>query len=126
MSGRRYLLDTNAVVALLRGEGDLAADLEGATWVGISIVTVLEFLSFPGLTAGDRRCFEDFARRVEIVDLTASNATLVERALAIRRESNLKLPDAVVAASAQISDAALVNADREFSRVDGLDLVSGW
>lgn len=63
MSGKRFLLDTNAVVALLRGEGDLPGVVEGAGWVGISIITVLEFLSFPALTAADRACFEDFAGR---------------------------------------------------------------
>lgn len=36
MSGERYLLDTNAVVALLRGEPILRQRLENAEWVGIS------------------------------------------------------------------------------------------
>lgn len=126
MNGRRFFLDTNAVVALLRGEGDLPAALEGAAWVGMSIITVLEFLSFPGLSDGDRGCFEDFARRVEIVDLTASATALVERALFIRREARLKLPDAVVAASAQVNEVVLVSSDRDFSRVLGLELLSSW
>jgi hypothetical protein len=126
MSGKRFLLDTNAVVALLRGEGGLAGTLEDAAWVGISIITVLEFLSFPGLSTADRGFFEDFARRVEIVDLTASDTRLVQQALFIRREFSLKLPDAVVAASARVNEAALVSADRDFSRVEGLDVLSRW
>lgn len=126
MSGKRFLLDTNAVVALLRGEGELPGTVEGAAWVGISIITVLEFLSFPGLSAADRDCFEDFVRRVEIVDLTASNTTLIEQTLFVRRDFTLKLPDAVVAASARVSKAALISSDRDFSRVEGLDLLSRW
>ncbi len=43
MNGR-YLLDTNAVVALLKGHPDLLRLLSAATWVGISVVTELEFL----------------------------------------------------------------------------------
>jgi len=52
MSGRRLLLDTNAVVLLLRGEGGLEASLRSAQWVGISIISYLEFLSFQRLVAG--------------------------------------------------------------------------
>lgn len=126
MSGKRFLLDTNAVVALLRGEGDLPGVVEGAGWVGISIITVLEFLSFPALTAADRACFEDFAGRVVVIDLTASNIALLQGAFEIRREARLKLPDAVVAASAQVNRAILVSADQEFSKVAGLDLVATW
>ncbi len=42
----RYLLDTNAVVALLQGHTGLAQHLADAEWVGISIITQLEFLAF--------------------------------------------------------------------------------
>lgn len=75
MSGRRLLLDTNAVVALLRGEGGLEASLRSAQWVGISI---------------------------------------------IRRETKLKLPDAIVAATALARDAMLVTADGDFAKVASL------
>lgn len=51
MNGKpgRYLLDTNAVVALLQGHTGLGQHLSDAEWVGISIITQLEFLAFPGL-----------------------------------------------------------------------------
>jgi len=48
MSGnRRFLLDTNAIVSLLAGNSHLADLLESAEYVGISIVSYLEFLAFP-------------------------------------------------------------------------------
>ena len=40
----RFLLDTNAVIALLRGNLQLNAVIANAEWVGISIITKLEFL----------------------------------------------------------------------------------
>ena len=46
MSGkRRFLLDTNAVVSLLAGNRELAVQLESAEYVGISIISYLEFLA---------------------------------------------------------------------------------
>ena len=34
MSGRRFLLDTNAVVALLAGQGAIGGTLDDADWIG--------------------------------------------------------------------------------------------
>jgi hypothetical protein len=42
MNGKRYLLDTNAVISLLSGNQALASRLEEAAWVGISVVSQLE------------------------------------------------------------------------------------
>lgn len=126
MSGSRFLLDTNAVVALLRGEGRLASTLEDAEWVGISILTVLEFLSFEGLSPEDRSCFAEFESRVAVVDLTSFDTRLLDAALQYRRVHRLKLPDAVVAASARVNGAVLVSADRDFARIDGIMVMSDW
>jgi predicted nucleic acid-binding protein len=71
MNGERYLLDTNAVISLLGGNRPLAERLEKAEWVGISIISQLEFLVFPELSEEDKRLFEAFAARVEVVGLTA-------------------------------------------------------
>lgn len=62
MSGpnKRLLLDTNAVVSLLRGHGELLAVAKQAQWVGISIITEIEFLAFPDLTQDDAALFADF------------------------------------------------------------------
>ena len=55
MSGKlRCVLDTNAVVSLLKGNRELATRLEAAEYVGILVVTYLEFLAFDGLSDTDR------------------------------------------------------------------------
>lgn len=72
MNGKldRYLLDTNAVVALLQGHTGLAQRLSNAEWVGISIITQLEFLTFPALSDNDAEYFRHFAQRVNVIGLT--------------------------------------------------------
>lgn len=37
MSGKRYLLDTNTIVALLQGSATLVTLLQNADWVRISV-----------------------------------------------------------------------------------------
>ncbi len=49
MPGKRYLLDTNALVALLQGHEGLLRLTEQARWLGVSVINVLEFLGFDGL-----------------------------------------------------------------------------
>ncbi len=120
MPGERFLLDTNAVVALLRGNARLLELVGGAEWLAISIITRLEFLAFERLGRADARLFGRFLEQVVVVPLTNDDADLIEAALRLRKKYRLKLPDAIVAASALVNDAALVTADREFDRVTAL------
>ncbi|MCC6725957.1 MAG: hypothetical protein IT258_15725 [Saprospiraceae bacterium] len=75
MNGR-FVLDTNAVIALLNGDAGLVAILKSATWVAIPIIVELEFLSFPNLSAKDALLFEQFKNRVEVINLENTNQAL--------------------------------------------------
>ena len=121
MNGK-YLLDTNAVVGLLRGNTSLIQILQKATWVGISVITELEFLSFPELVTQDELLFQQFKSRVEVVDLQSSDMKMISRIIEIRRSAKVKLPDAIIAATALENDATLVSQDMGFSRVDMLSV----
>jgi len=63
MSGERYLLDTNAIVALLQGNSQLIQLLQNPDWIGISVISQIEFMAFTGLTEADRQLFEQFIQR---------------------------------------------------------------
>lgn len=57
MSGNRYLLDTNAIIALLQKDPSLIKLLRNAEWIGISVISQLEFLVFTGLSEADKQLF---------------------------------------------------------------------
>lgn len=121
MSGnRRFLLDTNGVVSLLAGNRELAGQLDGAEYVGISVVSYIEFLAFEGLSAGDRACFAGFCERIEIVPLTHKDQELINLALGLRRRHKLKLPDAIIGATAIFRDALLITNDSHFADIKTL------
>jgi hypothetical protein len=115
MSGppERLLLDTNAVVSLLRGHGELLAAVRQAQWVGVSIITEIEFLAFPNLPQQDIALFSSFLDRVSIVDLAHHQTALRDQIIDLRRNLRLRLPDAVIVASAIFHEAGLVTADRQ-------------
>ena len=116
MNGR-LLLDTNAVIALLNGNATLQQMCSQAGWIGISIITELEFLSFTNLSTGDAALFQQFKSRVQVISLEESNTTLVNTTIQIRQSHGLKLPDAIIAASALTEQAELVSNDAVFERV---------
>jgi predicted nucleic acid-binding protein len=124
MSGNRYVLDTNAIVALLQGNLQLIELLKDADWLGVSVISQIEFLVFPGLTQNDRQIFEQFLQRVEVLDLVAIDAVLIDKIVEIRQQYRLKLPDAVITAMAIQNSASLVTADREFAKVTILTVIN--
>ncbi len=97
---KRYLLDTNALVALLQGHADLLATVESADWLGVSVINVLEFLGFDGLSEIDRQLFNELLQRIAVVDLLGGNSALMALIIEIRQSKSLKLPDAIVMACA--------------------------
>ncbi|MDY6785547.1 MAG: type II toxin-antitoxin system VapC family toxin [Cyanobacteriota bacterium] len=125
MSGNRYVLDTNAIVALLQGNTQLVQLLQNANWIGISVISQIEFLAFSGLSETDRQLFQQFFQRVEVIGLSVSNGELIKKIVEIRQQYRLKLPDAIIAAMTIQNAALLVTADREFSKVTTLT-VTRW
>ena len=120
MSGKRYLLDTNAIVCLLRGENAFQERLQSAEWVGISILSQIEFLAFPNLSENDRRVFQEFSDGVEVVGLGRTERALIDRIVSLRSQYRLKLPDAIIAATAVERDATLITDDRQLRKLSAI------
>lgn len=99
------VLDTNAVLYFLAGR--LARPLPPADFY-ISVITEMELLSYPLLKSEEEAEIHDFLGDVAIVEL---NQEIKIAAIALRREYRLKLPDAVVAATAQHLKAELFTND---------------
>ncbi|ARV58780.1 twitching motility protein PilT [Nostocales cyanobacterium HT-58-2] len=124
MNGKRYLLDTNAIVSLLQGSSALVTLLQNAEWVGISVISQIEFLAFSELSESDCQLFEQFLKRVEVINLVASNNLLIEQIIQIRLQYRVKLPDAIIASTALQVGASLVTNDRELTKVTTLTIIN--
>ncbi len=111
MSGKRYFFDTNAIIALLQGHEVLVKLAHQAEFIGISVISRLEFFAFSGLTQEDKTLFDQFVSRVNITDITMKDVVLLDAISQIRIMSSLKLPDAIIIASAQSVHSVLVTAD---------------
>ena len=115
MNGKRYLLDTNAVIQLLAGNPPLRKMVEDSDFLAISVISKLEFLSYPDLTEDEKIAFHELLEDLTVFDLTASDDALIQEAAAMRIDGGLKLPDAVIAATAFINDCEVITNDAHFA-----------
>jgi predicted nucleic acid-binding protein len=114
MSGNKLLVDTNIVLYFLKGLENVAhffADYE----IYISFITELELLSLSTISSSDEQTIQSFLGFVHIIDV---NHELKAIAVNVRRQSKLKLPDAIIAATAISLDIPLLTADVAFSKVN--------
>lgn len=109
-----YLLDTNAVLYFL---GDrLAEPLPQGRYL-LSVISEMELLSYPSLTADEEDAIREFLSEVTVVDLTSE---IRDAAIELRRSQKLKLPDAIIAATAQYLKSELLTNDRRLAKVSNL------
>ena len=118
----RLLLDTNSIIALLNENAEVINITDNADNIFISIINELEFKSFSNLSLNDVKLFDAFAAKVNVVDLQHSDTILKYKIAQIRNTYKLKLPDAIIAASAIVNNAVLITADKEFKKITELQL----
>ena len=118
MNGTNYFLDTNAIIALLKGNSFVEETLSNALWVGISVINVVEFLSYSNLSVEDKELFFRFLQRVEIIDLTDEDFSLLEDLSNFRIAYKLKLPDAIIAFFALQNNATLITNDKPLHKIN--------
>ena len=72
----------------------------------------------------DKELFDSFISMITVFDLQTSNTALKNKIIEIRNTHGLKLPDAIIAATAIVNNAILVTADKDFKKVKELELMS--
>jgi len=124
MNGKSYFLDTNAIIQLLKGNQNLIEILQEAEFIACSVISKLEYLSFPNLSENDIRLFYTFAKKIEVMDLLSSNDELHQYILNMRRQKKLKLPDAIIVACSMYKKCTLITADKQILEVNEIDVLS--
>ena len=111
LSQSAILLDTN--IALYYLGGRLAVPLPTGEY-HISIITEMELLSYPGLSPTDEQQIHNFLAQIVIIRI---DDTIKTMAIMLRKQHRLKLPDAIIAATAQSLGALLLTNDLKLSNL---------
>ncbi len=124
MSGNKYVLDTNALIAFFNGNDNLQAYISQPNKLIVSVVSVFEFLSYPNIIQKDRELFFEFLDAAEVVDLIAGNKNFIDLITSIRTQFLLKLPDAIIASTALFHGAQLITNDKTLQKVENLIIIT--
>ena len=108
-----YLLDTNIVIGILKGDAQTktvlaAASLEISDYA-VSQITRMELLSFPRLQQDEENAITRFLSSVQVIPLCEA---VENRTIAFRRHFRCKLPDAIIAATAIHHGLSLITLDK--------------
>lgn len=108
------VLDTNIVIYLL--EGRLAQPIAPEE-ICISVITEIELLSHGRLEQNAEKAIRMFLDAIRIVPLTND---VKDAAILLRRRHGLRIPDAVIAATATTLDAELFTNDANLAATPSL------
>ena len=109
-----YVPDTNICLHVLRGT--LLGSLPTGHY-SISAVTEIELFAKPNLSLAERQDIQAFLSKLTIIELPQK---VRDEAARTRIATGLKLPDAIIAATALTLGAELLSNDRQLARVPGL------
>ena len=119
MNGDRFLLDTNILLYISGGKVSIDNLPEGQFY--ISFITELEALSYPSIAPDEEKHIRGLFSEIPIIDITKE---IKQHAIEFRKKYNLKLPDAVIAATVFTSGTILITNDKVFSQVKEIKIKS--
>jgi predicted nucleic acid-binding protein len=126
--GKRYLLDSNTVIDYI---ARLHAD-QARQWlnqlideeINVSVITKIEVLSFDPDKDDNYPVLVDFFEAANIFEL---NSDIVNKTIQIRQKQKIKLPDAIIAATALINGLVLVSRNtKDFKSIQGLEVIDPY
>lgn len=113
-----YLFDTNILIYLFNNR--LAEVLPSGQY-GYSIITEIELFSFPLLTTTETEIINSYLGNIVLINLTED---IKQKTISLRRTYRLKLPDAIIAATAIEARAVLLTNDIALHKIENLTCLS--
>ncbi|MDR1106873.1 MAG: type II toxin-antitoxin system VapC family toxin [Treponema sp.] len=110
MSKPKYVLDSNVFISFVKGllGTTPAAALPVDGKIFISVITRIETLAYPQISAKEEEKILAVLRHIPVVPLTRR---VEKNAIIFRKKTKMKLPDCIVAATAITLDAVLLSND---------------
>ncbi|MGF7079133.1 type II toxin-antitoxin system VapC family toxin [Mucilaginibacter sp. UYCu711] len=125
--GTGYLIDTNVVIGYLdqtlppKGM-EIMNDIINET-PKISVITKIEVLRY-NTTVDGYKIINDFISESNVLHL---NDQVIDKTIEICKSKQIKLPDAIIAATALVNNFALATRNiSDFKNIQGLELLNPW
>jgi len=120
MNGINIVCDTNPLIYLLDGDRRLASFLDNKQ-IYISVITELEMFGKKNLSEHDKKIIDALIENIFIIEI---NQAIKQIYKDIKCKYDIKLPDAVIAATALYLDFPMLTFDQSFKQVPNLKLIT--
>lgn len=127
--GIKYIWDTNTVIYYLQQQFPPSAEkfmdnLVKEARPVISAITEIELLCWKSATKKDSEVINSFINDALVVEL---EQLIKYKAVDIRKKYKIKLPDAIIAATALVYELTLVSRNiSDFKIIEGLQIINPW
>ena len=119
MSGTKLLVDTNVFIRLFEGDADVAEYLQGKH-LFVSIITEMELLGFHGISDADKQFYRMVLDDCSLLELSQP---IKEKTILLKQQYKIRLPDAIIAATADYLGIPLLTFDKGFSKLSEIDIL---
>lgn len=119
MNGSSLLADTNVIIYLLNGDEKFVESLENKN-IYLSFITEIELLSRRNLNVKELTTIQKLIENSYILDL---NNQIKTETIRFRKKYNLKIPDAIIAATSYYHNVPLITSDQDFTKLQELDII---
>ena len=125
--GERHLLDSNTIIdyigELIPEKAAIVLDRFFDEELHVSVISRIEVLGYNGKSS-DMRKLDGFLAMATILYV---DQDIADKTIAIRKLHKIKLPDAIIAATALVFDFTLISRNlSDFKRISGLRVVNPY
>lgn len=118
MNGNKYLADTNILLYIITGNDAVFEFINDEFF--ISEVSEIELLGNKGILETQLKYRKQIIDRCTIVSLSENIKRLT---IQLKQNYNIKIPDAIIAATSIYLNLPLLTADKDFKKIKELDLL---
>jgi predicted nucleic acid-binding protein len=105
MSGTELLIDSNILIYLSKRQLNLTSFSKPGDHLSISIITYMEVLGFPFKEQKEEELVKSICDSLDVIYI---DQAIAKEVVHLRKVNKIKLPDAIIAATALVNNLKLV------------------
>lgn len=114
----KFLADSNFIIYVCEDKTCVEPYLD--EFLGISVITEIELLSYNQITAEEEKTLKSIISDCKVFQLSEE---IKNKTIFLRRTYGIKLPNAIIAATAIVNNLILLTADKGFSKISELQMI---
>ena len=121
--GQQYLMDSNTVINFFNSK----LNPKGRNFIAsldpyISVITQIELLSNKNIPSNE---WDELQRFIQIATIYKPDSNIVEQTIILRQQHKIKIPDAIIAATAFLNELSLITRNgADFKNISGLNVIN--